>query len=350
MIDLDLETKILAFFFALTTSLVLSGVMRKTAMSLNIFDKPDGGRKTQREPVPYLGGLAIMISFLITVITGLYVVSPSTEVRTDIIYLLLPAAALGIIGLWDDIKELSPHFRLMVQVLLGLAGSLTITFGSTSGSATGNQSTDLLLSIFWIVGITNALNFFDNMDGGAAVASFMTALGIFFYSSITNQSYLAIFGLVLMGVLAGFFYWNRRPARIYMGDSGALFLGILLATIAIRIDPQTDSKWTSFAVPIFLLALPIFDTCVVVISRLINSRSPLQGGQDHLSHRLALKGIRHRTILYIFALTSVLFQIPIYIFLKVNLEWEISVTLFYALLFIIVFIYSVRIKVKYEDS
>jgi UDP-GlcNAc:undecaprenyl-phosphate GlcNAc-1-phosphate transferase len=153
-----------------------------------------------------------------------------------------------------------------------------------------------------------------------------------------------------MGVLAGFFYWNRRPARIYMGDSGALFLGILLATIAIRIDPQTDSKWTSFAVPIFLLALPILDTCVVVISRLINSRSPLQGGKDHLSHRLALKGIRHRAILYIFALTSVLFQIPIYIFLTVNLEWEISVTLFYAFLFIIVFIYSVRIKVKYEDS
>ena len=350
MIDLDLETKVLAFFFAFTISLVLSGVMRKIAMSLNIFDKPDGGRKTQREPVPYLGGLAIMISFLITVIPGLYVVSPSTEVRTDIIYLLLPAAALGIVGLWDDIKELSPHFRLMVQVLLGLAGSLTITFGSTSGSATGNQSTDLILSIFWIVGITNALNFFDNMDGGAAVASFMTALGIFLYSSITNQPYLAIFGLVLMGVLAGFFYWNRRPARIYMGDSGALFLGILLATIAIRIDPETDSKWTSFAVPVFLLALPILDTCVVVISRLINSRSPLQGGKDHLSHRLALRGIRHRSILFIFAFTAGLFQIPIYIFLIVNLDWELAITFIYSVLFLFIFTILARVKIKYELS
>lgn len=350
MSDLNIETKMLAFFFALATSLVLSGVMRKIAMSLNIFDKPDGERKFQREPVPYLGGVAIMTSFLVTVATGLFVVSPSREVRTDILYLILPAAAVGIIGLWDDIKELSPHFRLMVQVLLGLAASLTITFGSTSGGATGNQSADLLLSIFWIVGITNALNFFDNMDGGAAIASFMTALGIFIYSSITNQTYLAIFGLVLMGVLAGFFYWNRRPARIYMGDSGALFLGILLATIAIRIDPETDSKWTSFAVPVFLLALPILDTCVAVISRLMNSRSPLQGGRDHLSHRLALKGIRHRRILLTFALISVFFQIPIYIFLRVDLSWELTITLSYLLLFIIIFIWLVRITVKYEET
>ena len=350
MSDLNLETKILAFFFAFATSLVLSGVMRKIAMSLNIFDKPDGGRKFQREPVPYLGGVAIMTSFLVTVVIGVFVVSPSKEVRSDILYLILPAAALGIIGLWDDIKELSPHFRLMVQVLLGLVASLTITFGSTSGSATGNQSADLLLSIFWIVGITNALNFFDNLDGGAAVASFMTALGVFLYSSITNQHYLAIFGLVLMGVLAGFFYWNRRPARIYMGDSGALFLGILLATIAIRIDPETDSKWTSFAIPIFLLALPILDTCVVVISRLMNSRSPLQGGRDHLSHRLALKGIRHRRILLTFALISAFFQIPIYVFLKVNLSWELTISLSYLLLYIIIFIWLVRIKVKYEET
>ena len=350
MSDLNLETKILAFFFAFTTSLVLSGVMRKIAMSLNIFDKPDGGRKFQREPVPYLGGVAIMTSFLVTVVIGVFVVSPSKEVRSDVLYLILPAAALGLIGLWDDIKELSPHFRLMVQVLLGLVASLTITFGSTSGSATGNQSADLLLSIFWIVGITNALNFFDNLDGGAAVASFMTALGVFLYSSKNNQPYLAIFGLVLMGVLAGFFYWNRRPARIYMGDSGALFLGILLATIAIRIDPETDSKWTSFAIPIFLLALPILDTCVVVISRLMNSRSPLQGGRDHLSHRLALKGIRHRRILLTFALISAFFQIPIYVFLKVNLSWELTISLSYLLLFIIIFIWLVRIKVKYEET
>ena len=350
MSDLNLETKILAFFFAFATSLVLSGVMRKIAMSLRIFDRPDGGRKSQREPVPYLGGVAIMISFLVTVVIGVFVVSPSKEVRSDVLYLILPAAALGLIGLWDDIKELSPHFRLMVQVLLGLVASLTITFGSTSGSATGNQSADLLLSIFWIVGITNALNFFDNLDGGAAVASFMTALGVFLYSSINNQPYLAIFGLDLMGVLAGFFYWNRRPARIYMGDSGALFLGILLATIAIRIDPETDSKWTSFAIPIFLLALPILDTCVVVISRLMNSRSPLQGGRDHLSHRLALKGIRHRRILLTFALISAFFQIPIYVFLKVNLSWELTISLSYLLLFIIIFIWLVRIKVKYEET
>ena len=133
-----------------------------------------------------------------------------------------------------------------------------------------------------------------------------------------------------------------------MGDSGALFLGILLATIAIRIDPETDSKWTSFAIPIFLLALPILDTCVVVISRLMNSHSPLQGGRDHLSHRLALRGVRHRVILYFFAITSALFQIPIFVFLRVNLQWELAIALTYLSLFIFALVYFIRIKVKYE--
>jgi UDP-GlcNAc:undecaprenyl-phosphate GlcNAc-1-phosphate transferase len=237
----------------------------------------------------------------------------------------------------------------MIQVLLGLAASLTITFGSTTGSATGNKTLDLLLTIFWIVGITNALNFFDNLDGGAAVASFMSALGLFLYSTLTNQPYLASFGVILMGVMLGFFIWNRRPAKIYMGDSGALFLGMLLATIAVRIDPQTDSRWAAFSVPIFLLALPILDTSTVVISRVLNKRSPLQGGKDHLSHRLATKGLRHRYILYLFAGISTLFQAPIFLYLQLGKSTEYFVLSLFLVFMIFTWTFFSRIQIKYEN-
>lgn len=346
--EIRINNIIPSIIVAFALSIVLTGIMRKIAIKLEITDKPNLVRKTQKEPVPYLGGLAIMTSFLITVFLGIQVLSTSQEVVNDVIFLVLPATFLGFVGLWDDVKNLSPHFRLMIQVLVGLSGSLTITFGSTSGSATGNPTTDLILSVFWIVGVTNALNFFDNIDGGAAVASFMSASGIAVYSLFTSQLYLFAFGLTLMGALLGFFYWNRRPARIYMGDSGSLFLGILLATIAMRIDPQTDSKWTSFAVPILLLALPILDTSVVVLNRLFYRRSPLQGGRDHLSHRLANRGIRHRYILYIFGGIALIFQLPIYVFLQVGARVELTLTFTAIAAFFFLFVWFSSNKVNYE--
>ena len=348
----DLESKylIVGFFFSFAFSWTLTGIMRRLALFANITDRPDGGRKSQKEPVPYLGGLAITLSVLVTVLLGSFFVSLTSEAKADLFYLLIPATILSLVGLWDDIKELSPQFRLMIQVILGLAASLTITFGSTTGSATGKNTIDLLLTIFWIVGITNALNFFDNVDGGAAVASFMTALGLAIYSILTGQPYLTSFGAILMGVMLGFFVWNRKPARIYMGDSGALFLGMLLATIAVRVDPQTDSKWAAFSVPVFLLALPILDTSTVVINRVLNKRSPLQGGKDHLSHRLATKGLRHRYILYSFSMISLLFQLPIFLYLVLGKTGETFVLSIFLFGMVLAWALFTRIKIRYDAN
>jgi UDP-GlcNAc:undecaprenyl-phosphate GlcNAc-1-phosphate transferase len=232
---------------------------------------------------------------------------------------------------------------------MGLAGSLTITFGSTTGSISGNSTLDLLFSIFWIVGITNAINFFDNMDGGAAIACFISSFGFCAYGFLTGQPYIGVFGLLLMGVLAGFFIWNRRPARIYMGDSGALFLGILLATITIRIDPVADSKLVSFAIPILFLALPILDTTVVVINRIRSGRSPLEGGRDHLSHRLAIIGLTNRKILYRFTLISFLFQVPIFLTLVTSSSLEFAMVIIGLLTFAHLLYTFSKIPIVYES-
>jgi UDP-GlcNAc:undecaprenyl-phosphate GlcNAc-1-phosphate transferase len=299
----------LVFLFSCLSSWFVVGIMRKIAIRFQVLDHPNSLRKNQKNPVPYLGGIAIIISILISLIVGLIFLPVSKQTAQEIWFLMLPCLIIGVVGLWDDLRELSPQFRLMMQVLLGLFCSASISFGSTTGSATGNQNLDTALTIFWIVGVTNAFNFFDNFDGGAAVASITAAFGISVISFTSGQTYLGSFGIVIIGTLMGFFYWNKNPARIYMGDAGALFLGMLLATLSIRTEPSTQTGISSFAIPILLLALPILDTCVVVFTRLRAKRSPFLGGRDHLSHRLLTLGLSHQGILIVFALIASYFQL-----------------------------------------
>lgn len=299
----------LGFVSVFFLSLTLVDVMRKVAVRLDIMDKPDSSRKVQTNPVPYLGGVGLMLAFLICICMGLLVIDPPDSVIIDSMNLLAPCLFMGLVGFWDDLRNLSAYFRLMIQVVLGLVCSVSITFGSTSGNATGNESLNILLTILWLVGITNAVNFFDNYDGGAAIATLITAFGMSVYSYLTGQLYLFSVNVVLMGALLGFFYWNRKPARVYMGDAGALFIGMLLASLAVRLDPVAQSKLVSLSIPILFLALPILDTTTVVISRLRNGRSPLHGGLDHISHRLSNLGLSSTKILVAIGIIGLQFQV-----------------------------------------
>jgi UDP-GlcNAc:undecaprenyl-phosphate GlcNAc-1-phosphate transferase len=151
-----------------------------------------------------------------------------------------------------------------------------------------------LISIIWVVGICNSINFFDNLDGGAAGTTAISAIALTLIAISSGQLLVASFSLVLAGATLGFLIWNKSPARIYMGDAGALFLGILLATLTIRLNPDTDSSVASFSIPILVLAVPILDTCVAIISRLRRRVSPFRGGKDHLSHRLVRSGMSRK--------------------------------------------------------
>ena len=338
----------LGFTFVLVLSLSLVGFMRKVAIQFDILDKPDSARKKQTNPVPYLGGVGLILAFMITVSVGIIAISPSKNVITDSINLLFPCLIMGLVGFWDDLRNLSAHFRLMIQVVLGLVCSISITFGSTSGNVSNNESLNILLTIVWLVGITNAINFFDNYDGGAAIATTTTAIGMSIYSFLTNQLYLVAVNVVLIGALLGFFYWNRRPARVYMGDAGALFVGMLLASLAVRIDPVAQSKMVSLLVPLMFLAIPILDTSTVVISRILNGRSPLQGGLDHLTHRLASLGMSSTKILSIILIFGLQFQVIAIATIYAN--EIVGKILIGAFLFEVIYLLnrSLRIKVSYE--
>ena len=293
--ELNFSEYLALFFTALIAVGVLTPLVRKVALRIEILDAPTESHKTHKEAIPYLGGVAIIIGTCLTTYLAI-LVSGQASALSLVSAVLIPAVLMGVIGLVDDIKKLSPWPRFIAQNLFGLVIAVILIATSTLGSPTGNTLIDVAITTLWIVGITNSINFFDNVDGGASGTVAISSLFLFFLSLQGGQYSIAALSLVLTGATTGFLLWNRPPARIYMGDAGALFLGILIATLTLRFDPNPINLSASFALPILLLAVPILDTSVAVISRLRRRISPFQGGQDHLSHRLIRAGLSKRQV------------------------------------------------------
>ncbi|NDF99312.1 MAG: undecaprenyl/decaprenyl-phosphate alpha-N-acetylglucosaminyl 1-phosphate transferase, partial [Chitinophagia bacterium] len=221
----------------------------------------------------------------------------------------LPALLLAVVGLIDDVRKLSPWPRFIVQTSVASVSALLLVATDTLGSPTGSTFVDVLITILWIVGLANAINFFDNVDGGASGAIAISSGFLALLAVQGGQVLIAALSIVLCGATLGFLVWNKPPARIYMGDAGALFLGVLIASLSLRLDPNPINRISSFAVPIFLLAIPILDASVAVTKRLKRGVSPFQGGRDHLSHRLMGRGIEKRKTVFILWFLSTLFAL-----------------------------------------
>ena len=279
--------------FALTG--LLTWPVRALAIRLGAMDAPNLARKTQAEPVPYLGGVAIALGVTITVFAAVFVgkgTSSNTEQIQDLAFtILLPALILGAMGLFDDLRSLSPWPRLILQIVVGTLAAFLIVENGTTGTPFGSSTLNTAVTIFWIVGICNSINFFDNLDGAAAGAVAIAALGVFVIAFDRGQELIGALSIVTAGATIGFLMWNKSPAKIYMGDAGALFLGIIISVATIRLNPGVTPSWKSLTIPVILLAVPLLDTCVAVFSRVARRVSPLTGGKDHLSHRLVRAGL-----------------------------------------------------------
>jgi UDP-GlcNAc:undecaprenyl-phosphate GlcNAc-1-phosphate transferase len=208
-------------------------------------------------------------------------------------------------GLIDDLKGLQPWPRLIAQTFTGIIVAIILTVTDTMGVAFGNTFLNYTISVLWIVGVCNSINFFDNHDGGAAGTVAVISLFLFFIAFDRQQILVSALAIVTAGATAGFLIWNRHPAKIYMGDAGALFLGIIISVLTIRLSPGIIPQAKSFAIPALLMATPILDTTVAVISRLHRGISPFQGGRDHLSHRLMRVGLSRKvTALTLWAMAA----------------------------------------------
>jgi UDP-GlcNAc:undecaprenyl-phosphate GlcNAc-1-phosphate transferase len=317
------------YFFLFIVSYVLVGLltplMRKIALTQGVLDRPNSAHKSHKNPVPYLGGVAIIIGVVIVSYFALI----SNKFTWSNFWLatsvLGPAVVMGLVGLWDDLKSLNPLPRFIGQSIAGLVVAVILVLNDNVGNPTGVTLVDVLITVFWIVGICNSINFFDNLDGGAAGTVAIAAISLTYLAITGDQYFIAALSIVIAGSTLGFLIWNRVPARIYMGDAGALFLGVLLAMLTIRFKPTTDNAISSFAIPILLLAIPILDTTVAVFSRLRRKVSPFQGGKDHLSHRLVRYGLSRKIAAITLWLLSALYGLLAILVSMQNLDNELVI-------------------------
>ena len=269
----------------------LTWPVRKVAMAIGAMDEPNLERKTQKEPVPYLGGLAIAISIVVLTFAAV-IRSDNTQTTFPLAAtLLFPAIFLGLMGLIDDLASLNPLPRLIIQTVMAIAVSVFLIRTDTVGITLDGTFLDEIIMTVWIIGICNSINFFDNLDGGAAGTVAVSTIGIALIALGEGQELIAALSIVTAGSTIGFLMWNKPPAKIYMGDAGALFLGVVVAVLTIRLNPGIAPKWNSISLLPMLLAVPILDTCVAVLSRIRRGISPFTGGKDHLSHRLMRRGL-----------------------------------------------------------
>ena len=322
----------------------LTPLMRKIAIAKKIFDKPNSAHKSHTKPVPYLGGIAIILGVVITTYLTLFI-SPFTKnnfwLTTSV---LVPAIALGAIGLWDDLKNLNPLTRFISQSIAGVIITSILISSGNLGNPTGLTIIDVFISVIWVVGICNSINFFDNLDGGAAGTVAISAVVLTYLALSADQFFIAALSLVIAGSTFGFLIWNKTPARIYMGDAGALFLGVLIATLTVRFEPRTESVIGSFTTPLLLLAIPILDTTVAVLSRLRRKISPFQGGRDHLSHRLVRAGLsRKSAAILLWSLTG-LFGMFAFLISLPNNEHEVRIVFIALVLWIMLFLSFFKTK------
>jgi len=274
-------------------SLALTPLAARLAVRLEMLDRPDP-RKLHSAPTPLLGGLAIYLAFLLSI--GLFL---PRSVWGEAAAVLAGATLLLATGILDDRGFLHPQVKLMgmmpLAALILVLNGIRITswpFNSYLPEST-HGVLSLLLTVFWVVGVTAAFSILDHMDGlCAGVASIASAFFLLF-ALLQNQVLVSSLAAAVLGGALGFLKWNFKPAKIFMGDGGAMFLGFMLATFGIKIGFQ--SQGTHWVVPLLVLGVPIFDTGLIIFSRLRRGLLPFSSpGKDHTAHRLANLGLGQR--------------------------------------------------------
>ncbi|MCS7260104.1 MAG: undecaprenyl/decaprenyl-phosphate alpha-N-acetylglucosaminyl 1-phosphate transferase [Anaerolineae bacterium] len=287
-------TMLIIFTAALLVAAAVTPLARRAGMRWGFVDHPSA-RKIHTSPMPRFGGIAMVSAVLIALLVfeGRYGIEQLASI-------LIGASWVSILGALDDRWGLRPVYKLLGQV--GAAAFL-IPFG-VQVSFLPAEWLNWAITIVWIVGITNAINFLDNMDGlaGGIVA---IAAGYFLLLAVQSGQYL-VGGLAaaLLGASVGFLFYNLNPASIFMGDTGSLFLGFILAALGIKLRFPGNSPTVTWMVPVLVLALPIFDTTLVVVSRLRRGIHPATPGRDHISHRLVRKGFTQRETVLLLYLVS----------------------------------------------
>ena len=295
-------TSLFAFVLALAVSFAVTPAVKMLAIKIKAIDVPKDSRRMHKVPIPRAGGLAIFAGFLV----GFLLFGQLTAQSRAI---LIGALLLVALGMVDDVVALKPHIKFLGQIvaaLIPVLNGVVVTYFSNPFSQSGYLSLGVFaipVTVIWIVGITNAVNFIDGLDGLACGVSTIATVTMFVIAVLYSEVQIAVMMAALAGGCLGFLPYNMNPAKIFMGDTGAMFLGYLLAVTSI----QGLFKFyavISFAVPFIVLGLPIFDTAFAIVRRVAHGQSPLQADRGHVHHRLIDLGFDQKqsvAILYAFS-------------------------------------------------
>src|SRR5438132_3597884 len=266
---------LLTFVLALLLALYGVPVARRAALQFNVVDRPDGRLKHQAEPVPYFGGLAVYVAFLISL-------ALTFEFRQEVLGLILGGTLMVMLGLIDDFGVLKPWAKLVGQLI---AVFVLIRSGIRIEIAAFPDWLDLLLTVVWMIGIINAVNIIDVMDGLAGGVSVIACLWLFVVALVNHDTMVAMMLAALAGSLVGFLRYNFHPATIYLGDAGSLFVGLMLGALAM-VSKYTAVNPVAVLAPVLILGVPVFDTLFVMYVRWLRGLPMFLGSLDHIALRL----------------------------------------------------------------
>lgn len=319
----------LGFFITIIASLILTPIIKKIALKYDIVDVPDS-RKAHSGKKPYLGGIVIFISFFI----GYFIILPDHPHQIAII---IGAFIILITGLFDDFFNLKPVYKLIGQASAAIViiqsglviDKITVPFFGTVYL----DNLSVIITLLWIIGVSNAINLIDGLDGLATGVSTIALFSIMLTAIIDYRFAVALICILLIGSNLGFLYFNFYPAKIFLGDAGALFLGYMIAVISM-LGLFKNIAIFSFIIPLIILAVPIFDTVFAIFRRLKRGQSIMSADRKHIHYQLIDKGFSHRgAVLLIYAFSFALGMLAVS--LNYTSAFKASIVMFILVLLII---------------
>jgi UDP-GlcNAc:undecaprenyl-phosphate GlcNAc-1-phosphate transferase len=319
-----MKTYFALFLISAGASLILTPLLRRFCERYRLVDEPRGDRHVHQKAVPRLGGVAIFLSLLIALsvlplVKNMLTQALRPDLREIFVFLICGFLVL-LLGVYDDLRGANAAVKfaglagvtVLFYVLGGRIEGLSIPF---VGSVTLHPILGFLLTMIWVVGIANAFNLIDGIDGLASGSALFSSLVILSVSLIQGKPLVAVIALVLTGALAGFLRYNFNPATIFLGDSGSLFVGFALAALSIQ-GSQKASTAVAVAIPILAFGLPVVDTGVAIARRFLSSKPIFQGDREHIHHMLLKRGWSQRRVVLVLYGVSAIFGLLAMLFVN----------------------------------
>lgn len=330
------------FILSLVLSIIFTIFFKYIAKKYNIYDIPKTNIKNHKVPTPYLGGLAIASSFFITLIALRVLSHFETGTLKNLWGIFLASFLMLIVGLIDDLKDLNfkqKFFWQFISATILIIFDIKIKFISPNFMA-------IIFTYLWIIGITNAFNLIDIMDGLSSGIAAITSFTFFLINSPLEASYVNFAAMGLAGASIGFLKFNAFPAKIFMGDSGSLFIGMILSSLSLGANYSGNNDFAVFS-PILILILPIYDTLYISYKRMQRGKSIFLGSHDHIAIRLKIKGFGIKKIVFILYIASIIASSLAFCVVKSN---ELTALILYSIIVVVLLYFGNLLgKIKIDD-